>query len=130
MASTINFLRLLADPTRLRLLLLLEQEELSVAELQQILGGGTAPDDHGMRWRTLSSPFCRRLPWPTWVPAKGPFHSCLRKTLARLLRSIIRPRWLNSGLNWQKSMNSKILNTGLAISKIRRSQTTVSILRF
>ena len=40
MASTLNFLRLLADPTRLRLLLLLEQEELSVAELQQILGMG------------------------------------------------------------------------------------------
>jgi ArsR family transcriptional regulator len=40
MASTINLLRLLADPTRLRLLLLLEQEELSVAELQQILGMG------------------------------------------------------------------------------------------
>jgi ArsR family transcriptional regulator len=40
MASTINFLRLLVDPTRLRLLLLLEQEELSVAELQQILGMG------------------------------------------------------------------------------------------
>src|SRR6476659_2947610 len=37
MASTINFLRLLADPTRLRLLLLLEEEELSVAELQEIL---------------------------------------------------------------------------------------------
>jgi ArsR family transcriptional regulator len=35
MASTINFLRLIADPTRLRLLLLLEQEELSVAELQK-----------------------------------------------------------------------------------------------
>ncbi|MBX6325567.1 MAG: metalloregulator ArsR/SmtB family transcription factor [Chthoniobacterales bacterium] len=40
MPSTINLLRLLADPTRLRLLLLLEQEELSVAELQQILGMG------------------------------------------------------------------------------------------
>jgi ArsR family transcriptional regulator len=40
MASTINFLRLLADPTRLRILLLLEQEELSVAELQEILGMG------------------------------------------------------------------------------------------
>jgi ubiquinone/menaquinone biosynthesis C-methylase UbiE/biotin operon repressor len=33
-------LRLLADPTRLRLLLLLDQEELSVAELQDILGMG------------------------------------------------------------------------------------------
>lgn len=38
--STINLLRLLADPTRLRLLLLLEEEELSVAELQDILGMG------------------------------------------------------------------------------------------
>src|ERR1700741_3477479 len=38
--STINLLRLLADPTRLRLLLLLEQEELSVAELQEILEMG------------------------------------------------------------------------------------------
>src|SRR5256885_2131022 len=40
MASTINLLRLLADPTRLRLLRLLQQEELSVAELQQILEMG------------------------------------------------------------------------------------------
>jgi ubiquinone/menaquinone biosynthesis C-methylase UbiE/DNA-binding transcriptional ArsR family regulator len=40
MASTINFLRLLADPTRLRLILLLEEEELSVAELQDVLGMG------------------------------------------------------------------------------------------
>src|SRR5438876_4665901 len=40
MSSTINFLRLLADPTRLRLLLLLEEEELSVAELQKILNMG------------------------------------------------------------------------------------------
>jgi ArsR family transcriptional regulator len=40
MASTLNFLRMLADPTRLRLILLLEQEELSVAELQDVLGMG------------------------------------------------------------------------------------------
>ncbi len=40
MASTINFLRLLADPTRLRLILLLEHEELSVVELQDIMGMG------------------------------------------------------------------------------------------
>jgi ArsR family transcriptional regulator len=33
-------LRLLADPTRLRLLLVLEEEELSVAEAQEILGMG------------------------------------------------------------------------------------------
>ncbi|MDQ6654990.1 MAG: metalloregulator ArsR/SmtB family transcription factor, partial [Verrucomicrobiota bacterium] len=40
MSSTLNFLRLIADPTRLRLILLLEQEELSVAELQEIMGMG------------------------------------------------------------------------------------------
>src|ERR1700704_7187772 len=40
MTSTINLLRLLADPTRLRMLLLLDEEELTVAELQEILGMG------------------------------------------------------------------------------------------
>src|SRR5436853_6195988 len=40
MASIVKSLRLLADPTRLRLLLLLQEEELSVAELQEILGTG------------------------------------------------------------------------------------------
>ena len=40
MPSTINFLRTVADPTRLRLMLLLECDELSVAELQEILSMG------------------------------------------------------------------------------------------
>jgi len=40
MASILKSLRLAADPNRLRLLLLLGQEELSVAELQEILGKG------------------------------------------------------------------------------------------
>jgi len=40
MPSILHSLRLLAEPTRLRLLLLLEREELSVAELQQILAAG------------------------------------------------------------------------------------------
>src|SRR5580693_8826612 len=40
MASILKSLRLAADPSRLRLLLLLEQEELSVAELQEILSKG------------------------------------------------------------------------------------------
>src|SRR3954451_4058419 len=40
MASILKSLRLAADPKRLRLLLLLEQEELSVAELQDILAKG------------------------------------------------------------------------------------------
>ena len=40
MASILKSLRLLADPNRLRILLLLAAEELSVAELQEILGLG------------------------------------------------------------------------------------------
>jgi ubiquinone/menaquinone biosynthesis C-methylase UbiE/predicted transcriptional regulator len=40
MASTLKWLRLLSDATRARILLLLEREELSVAELQEILSTG------------------------------------------------------------------------------------------
>src|ERR1035437_10635530 len=40
MASIIKILRVLADPNRLRILLLLTAEELSVAELQEILAMG------------------------------------------------------------------------------------------
>ena len=40
MTSILKSLRLAADPNRLRLLLLLEREELSVAELQEILAKG------------------------------------------------------------------------------------------
>jgi ArsR family transcriptional regulator len=40
MASILKSLRLAADPARLRLLLLLEREELTVAELQEILAKG------------------------------------------------------------------------------------------
>jgi len=40
MASIVKILRVVADPNRLRILLLLESEELSVAELQEILAMG------------------------------------------------------------------------------------------
>src|ERR1700739_53963 len=40
MTSMLKSLRLASDPNRLRLMLLLELEELSVAELQEILGKG------------------------------------------------------------------------------------------
>ncbi len=40
MASIVKWLRVLSDPTRLRLLLLLSEEELTVAELQEILSMG------------------------------------------------------------------------------------------
>lgn len=40
MTSILNSLKMISDPTRLRILLLLDEESLSVAELQQILGMG------------------------------------------------------------------------------------------
>ncbi|HKM58123.1 MAG TPA: metalloregulator ArsR/SmtB family transcription factor [Chthoniobacterales bacterium] len=40
MQSTLNLLRTLSDPTRARLMNLLQSEELSVAEIQEILGMG------------------------------------------------------------------------------------------
>lgn len=40
MASMLKSLKLLSDPTRLRILMLLADEELSVAELQEVLGMG------------------------------------------------------------------------------------------
>jgi ubiquinone/menaquinone biosynthesis C-methylase UbiE/DNA-binding transcriptional ArsR family regulator len=40
MSSTLKSLKLLSDPTRLRILMLLDRDTLSVAELQEILGMG------------------------------------------------------------------------------------------
>ena len=40
MGSLLKVLKVLAEPTRLRLLFLLQEEELTVAELQEILGMG------------------------------------------------------------------------------------------
>src|SRR6201996_6106473 len=40
MVSIVKSLRLLADETRLRLLLLLQKEEISVVEIQEVLGMG------------------------------------------------------------------------------------------
>src|SRR4029077_2865995 len=40
MPSTLNSLRTLSDPTRARLMNLLQAEELSVAEIQEVLGMG------------------------------------------------------------------------------------------
>ena len=40
MPSMLKALKLISDPTRLRILILLQAEPLSVAELQEILGMG------------------------------------------------------------------------------------------
>ncbi|HTD15553.1 MAG TPA: metalloregulator ArsR/SmtB family transcription factor, partial [Chthoniobacterales bacterium] len=40
MSSTLNSLKVLSDPVRARLLHLIEPDELSVAEIQEVLGMG------------------------------------------------------------------------------------------
>ncbi len=66
MASIVKSLRLLADPTRLRLLHLLQREELTVAEVQEILGMGQS------RISSHLSPAQERPPRPG--PPRGEEH--------------------------------------------------------
>src|SRR6266705_254374 len=101
MASTINLLRLLADPTRLRLLLLLEEEELSVAELQQILGMGKSRKYFdelagkfgrsyvpGRSWKALAHTLITLLP-PLTVADLGAGEGTLSQLLAKKERRVI-----------------------------------------
>ena len=48
MTSIVNSLRILSDPTRMRLMLLLVDEELTVAELQEIVGLGQSRISSGL----------------------------------------------------------------------------------
>lgn len=48
MVSIVNSLRILSDPTRMRLMLLLVEEELTVAELQEIVGMGQSRISSGL----------------------------------------------------------------------------------
>ena len=72
MASILKSLRLLADPNRVRVLLLLEQEELSVAELQEILAMGQSPiSTHLSQLKQAGLVEDRRTGKNTLVPADG-----------------------------------------------------------
>ena len=91
MASTINFLRLLADPTRLRLLLLLEQEELSVAELQEILGMGQSRiSSHLAQLKRAGVVTDRRAGKNVYYGAKHNGHDSRRARVAELTRILAR----------------------------------------
>lgn len=82
MSSTVKSLRVLSDPTRLRLMLLLVEEELTVAELQEILGMRQSRISAGvgeLRRAGLASD--RRV-------GKNIFYSCA-ETLGDPLRSVI-----------------------------------------
>src|SRR5213080_4710138 len=91
MSSTINFLRLLADPTRLRLLLLLEQEELSVAELQQILGMGQSRiSSHLAQLKRAGVVEDRRAGKNVYYGASENGHDSRRTRIAELTRALAR----------------------------------------
>lgn len=91
MASTINFLRLLADPTRLRLLLLLEQEELSVAELQEILGMGQSRiSSHLAQLKRAGVVSDRRAGKNVYYGAKNNGQDSRRARVAELTRILAR----------------------------------------
>ncbi|HJW37330.1 MAG TPA: metalloregulator ArsR/SmtB family transcription factor, partial [Candidatus Udaeobacter sp.] len=91
MASTINLLRLLADPTRLRLLLLLEQEELSVAELQQILGMGQSRiSSHLAQLKRASVVSDRRVGKNVYYGANHRGRNLQRERVAEITRLLAR----------------------------------------
>jgi ubiquinone/menaquinone biosynthesis C-methylase UbiE/DNA-binding transcriptional ArsR family regulator len=91
MASTINFLRLLADPTRLRLLLLLEQEELSVAELQQILGMGQSRiSSHLAQLKRAGAVTDRRVGKNVYYGANHRERNSQRERVAEIIRVLAR----------------------------------------
>jgi ArsR family transcriptional regulator len=91
MASTLNLLRLLADPTRLRLLLLLEQEELSVAELQQILSMGQSRiSSHLAQLKRAGVVADRRDGKNIYYGANHDGHSAQKERVAEITRLLAR----------------------------------------
>src|SRR5881398_283069 len=89
MASTINFLRLIADPTRLRLLLLLEQEELSVAELQEILGMGQSRiSSHLAQLKRAGAVVDRRAGKKVYYGLQNPSRNGARARVQELVQTV------------------------------------------
>src|SRR2546421_4445941 len=91
MTSTLNLLRLLADPTRLRLILLLEEEELSVAELQKILNlGQSRISSHLAQLKRAGVVTDRRAGKNVYYGAKNNGHDSRRARVAELTRILAR----------------------------------------
>src|SRR6266702_3558448 len=91
MPSTINFLRLIADSTRLRLLLLLEQEELSVAELQEILGMGQSRiSSHLAQLKRAGAVIDRRAGKNVYYGLQNPSRNGARARVQELVQTMAR----------------------------------------
>jgi ubiquinone/menaquinone biosynthesis C-methylase UbiE/biotin operon repressor len=87
MPSTLNLLRTLSDPTRARLMNLLQAEELSVAEIQEILGMGQSRiSTHLAQLKRSGLVQDRRVGkniYYSWTP-NGPIKEAELRTLIRL----------------------------------------------
>jgi len=92
MQSMLKTIKLLSDPSRLRMLLLLEREELSVAELQAILSmGQSSISTHLSQLRQAGLVEDRRTgknvlyrlpePGPGWTVSEGYWNSPARRRL-------------------------------------------------
>jgi len=89
MPSTINFLRLIADPTRLRVLLVLEQEELSVAELQEILGMGQSRiSSHLAQLKRAGAVVDRRAGKKVYYGLQNPSRNGARARVQELVQTV------------------------------------------
>src|SRR6266516_1876278 len=134
MSSTINFLRLLADPTRLRLLLLLEQEELSVAELQQILGMGQSRiSSHLAQLKRAGVVEDRRAGKNVYYGASENGQGSRRARVAELSRTLARElagkfgRRYCPGRSWQALAHALItLLPPLAVADLGAGEGTLS----
>src|SRR5271166_3182632 len=87
MSSTLNSLRTLSDPTRARLMNLLQAEELSVAEIQEVLGMGQSRiSTHLARLKRSGLVQDRRVGkniYYSWTPA-GPIKEPELRSVVRL----------------------------------------------
>jgi ubiquinone/menaquinone biosynthesis C-methylase UbiE/DNA-binding transcriptional ArsR family regulator len=90
-SSTINFLRLIADPTRLRMMLLLEVEELSVAELQEIMGMGQSRiSSHLAQLKRAAAVNDRRAGKHVYYGLQNPQRNGARGRVQELVRELAR----------------------------------------
>lgn len=69
--STLKSLKLLSDPTRLRILLLLEAESLSVADLQTILGMAQSRISTQLSQLKAEHLVADHRVLPRWIPSVG-----------------------------------------------------------
>src|ERR1700741_1176353 len=91
MSSTLNLLRLLADPTRTRLLYLLEPGELSVAEIQEILGMGQSRiSTHLAQLKRAGAVSDRRVGKNVYYGANHNGQSAKRERVAEIPRLLAR----------------------------------------